>query len=225
MDSILPLAGYVVVMESLDLARMRREYSAAGLDEKVAGNDPVALFAAWLADAVGAGVSEPNAMALATATPAGAPSVRIVLLKSLDEDGAVFHTNYESRKGRELAANPRAAAVMLWHDLSRQVRLEGPVERVSAAESDAYFATRPEGGRVSAAASPQSQVVADRAELERRWQEAALAPGAGRRPDHWGGFRLRLESLEFWQGRENRLHDRLRFTRVGEGWQRARLAP
>ncbi|HWV27973.1 MAG TPA: pyridoxamine 5'-phosphate oxidase [Aeromicrobium sp.] len=212
-------------MQNRDLASMRTEYAAVGLDEATAGSDPYDLFDRWLEQAVAAGLAEPNAMALATATVDGVPSVRIVLLKGLDESGAVFHTNYDSRKGVELAQNPRAAAVLLWHDLARQVRLEGTVERVSAAESDAYFATRPEGGRISAAASPQSQVVADRAELERRWQQAAVGPDAGARPVNWGGLRLVIDSFEFWQGRPDRLHDRIRFTRVPQGWRRDRLAP
>ncbi len=212
-------------MVTPDLSAMRHEYGSVGLDEQDAGHDPFALFDRWLAEAVSAGITEPNAMALATASPDAVPSVRIVLLKSLDASGAVFHTNYESRKGAELAANPRAAAVLLWHDLSRQVRLEGPVAPIGAEESDAYFLSRPEGGRVSAAASPQSQVVADRAELERRWDEAAAAPDAGTRPAHWGGLRLDVESFEFWQGRPNRLHDRLRFVREAGDWRRDRLAP
>ncbi|MEH3034769.1 MAG: pyridoxamine 5'-phosphate oxidase [Aeromicrobium erythreum] len=148
-----------------------------------------------------------------------------MLLKGLDRSGAVLHTNYDSRKGRELAANPRAAAVMLWHELQRQVRLEGTVQRLSAEESDAYFLSRPEGGRVSAAASPQSQVVPDRAWLERRWDEVAASDEAGRRPDGWGGLRIEIDSFEFWQGRENRLHDRIRFRHGGSGWVRERLAP
>ena len=212
-------------MQNRDLASMRTEYAAVGLDEATAGSDPYDLFDRWLEQVVAAGLPEPNAMALATATVDGVPSVRIVLLKGLDESGAVFHTNYDSRKGVELAQNPRAAAVLLWHDLARQVRLEGTVEPVSAAESDAYFATRPEGGRISAAASPQSQVVADRAELERRWQQAAVGPDAGARPANWGGLRLVIDSFEFWQGRPDRLHDRIRFTRVPQGWRRDRLAP
>ncbi|MFT4298727.1 MAG: pyridoxamine 5'-phosphate oxidase [Aeromicrobium sp.] len=213
-------------MVTPELSAMRHEYGETGLSQKQAGDDPLALFERWLADAVAAGIGEPNAMALATATPSAVPSVRIVLLKSLDAAGAVFHTNYDSRKGRELEANPQAAAVLLWHDLARQVRLEGTVARISAAESDAYFASRPEGGRISAAASPQSQVVADRAELERRWAEAAASPQAGIRPDHWGGFRLTVESFEFWQGRPNRLHDRICFRRTATGsWDRTRLAP
>lgn len=208
-----------------DLAAMRTEYSRAGLDEESAGQDPFALFDEWLGQAVAAGVHEPNAVALATATADGAPSVRIVLLKSFDETGAVLHTNYLSRKGSEIEENPRAAAVLLWHEVQRQVRIEGPVSRLSPEESDAYFLSRPLGGRVSAAASPQSQVVADRAELQRRWDEAAASATAGQRPDTWGGLRIAVESIEFWQGRENRLHDRIRFRRDGGEWVKERLAP
>ena len=208
-----------------ELARMRTEYARTGLDEAVAGEDPLALAREWFADAIAAQVHEPNAMALATATPDGQPSVRIVLLKGLDERGAVFFTSYESRKGHELAQNPRAAAVMLWHPLHRQLRIEGPVERLAPEESDAYYLARPEGARISAAASPQSQVVADRAELDRRWEQAEQAGAAGHRPDSWGGYRIRPEILEFWHGRENRLHDRLRYTRTAGGWRRDRLAP
>lgn len=212
-------------MASDDLSRMRTEYARTGLDEAGAGDDPVALAQTWLAEAVAAGVHEPNAMALATATAAGEPSVRIVLLKGLDADGAVFFTNYESRKGHELAENPRAAAVLLWHPLHRQVRIEGPVVRLAPEESDAYFLARPEGARISAASSPQSQVVEGRAELERRWSEAQEAGAATRRPAGWGGYRIVPEVVEFWHGRENRLHDRIRFVRTATGWTRDRLAP
>lgn len=208
-----------------DLAAMRTEYSRAGLDEESAGQDPFALFDEWLAQVVEAGVHEPNAMALATATADGAPSVRMVLLKSFDASGAVLHTNYFSRKGVEVEENPRAAAVLLWHEVQRQVRIEGPVSRLSSEESDAYFLSRPPGGRVSAAASPQSQVVAGRAELERRWDEAAASATAGQRPEGWGGLRIAVESIEFWQGRENRLHDRIRFRLDGGEWVKERLAP
>lgn len=208
-----------------ELARMRIEYARTGLDESVAGDDPIALAREWFADAIAAQVHEPNAMALATATATGEPSVRIVLLKGLDEQGAVFFTNYESRKGHELAQNPRAAAVMLWHPLHRQLRIEGAVTRLDEAESDAYFLARPEGARISATSSPQSQVVADREELERRWREADEGGAAQQRPASWGGYRIAPEVLEFWHGRENRLHDRLRFTRAGDRWQRDRLAP
>lgn len=211
-----------------ELDAMRTEYGADGLTETDAGADPIALFERWLADAIAARLPEPNAMALATATPEGNPSVRIVLLKSLDANGAIFHTNYSSRKGDEMESNPRAAAVLLWHPMARQVRIEGAVERIPEAESDAYFVTRPPGGRISAAASPQSQVVADRAELEQLWAEAQASGAGEQRPENWGGYRIALERIEFWHGRENRLHDRLRFTRVSgqaDQWQRERLAP
>lgn len=208
-----------------ELARMRTEYARTGLEEEAAGQDPLALASTWFADAIAARVPEPNAMALATASPGGEPSVRIVLLKGLDERGAVFFTSYESRKGRELAQNPRAAAVMLWHPMHRQLRIEGPVTRLDPEESDAYYLARPEGARISAASSPQSQVVADRGELERRWHEAEAAGAAGRRPETWGGYRIEPQVLEFWHGRENRLHDRFRYTRTADGWRRDRLAP
>jgi pyridoxamine 5'-phosphate oxidase len=215
-------------MESPDLARMRSEYARDGLDEGAAGDDPVALFARWLDDAVAAGVHEPNAMALATATPDGRPSSRIVLLKGFDARGLVFFTGYGSRKGRELAANPFAAATMLWHPLQRQVRVEGRVTQVPAAESDAYFASRPRGSQVGAVASPQSQPIDDRAVLDQRVAQAEQE-FAGRdveRPATWGGYRLAIESIEFWQGRVGRLHDRLCFTRTsGDVWVRERLAP
>ncbi len=214
-------------MESPDLARMRETYAREGLDEAAAGSDPLSLFARWFDDAVAAGLPEPNAMALASATADGLPSVRIVLLKGLDNTGLTFFTNYESRKGRELDANPRAAAAMLWHPLQRQVRIEGPVSRVAAAESDLYFRSRPPGSQLGALSSPQSSVMADRGELEARYAAAATAYGDGDipRPDFWGGFRIELASIEFWQGRENRLHDRLRFVRNGAEWSRERLAP
>ena len=218
-------------MESPELAAMRAEYSSAGLDETDAGDDPVALLSRWIADAVRAyeqvSVGEPNAMAVATATPDGDPSVRMVLLKGFDVDGLVFHTHHDSRKGRELAENPRAAAVLYWHPLQRQVRVEGPVSVVSAAESDAYFVTRPRGGQIGATASQQSEAIADRAALERRFAEVEAAVGDGPigRPDHWGGFRIGLDVVEFWQGRPDRLHDRLRFSRDGADWLRERLQP
>ncbi len=214
-------------MESPDLARMRETYAREGLDETAAGDDPVALLGRWFDDALTAKLHEPNAMALATATPDGRPSVRIVLLKGLDDSGLTFYTNYESRKGRELAVNPRAAAALLWHPLQRQVRVEGPVAPISATDSDAYFQTRPHGSQLGALASPQSAVIDDRATLEARYEEAAATYGEGDvpRPDHWGGYRIELESMEFWQGRADRLHDRLRFVRDDTSWVRERLAP
>jgi pyridoxamine 5'-phosphate oxidase len=214
-------------MESPDLAALRAEYAREGLDEADAGEDPVALFGRWLDDAVAAGVNESNAMALATADAAGRPSVRIVLLKGFDDAGAVFYTNFESRKGQELAANPWASAVLLWHALQRQVRIEGRVERLDAAESDAYFASRPRGAQIGAVASHQSHSVADRAQLEAQVAdvERTFAGRDVQRPDEWGGYRLALDAVEFWQGRANRVHDRLRFTREGNGWSRERLQP
>jgi pyridoxamine 5'-phosphate oxidase len=210
-------------MESPDLAAMRAEYANAGLDEAEAGDDPVTLLDRWTAQAIDAGLHEPNAMALATATPDGAPSVRLVLLKALDADGAVFYTNYESRKGGELDANPRAAAVLLWHPLQRQVRIEGAVTRLDPADSDRYFASRPEGARAAAIASDQSRPIDARGTLEQRFAEASAGPLV--RPDDWGGYRIALDVVEFWQGRPNRLHDRLRFTRSGTEWTRERLQP
>ena len=210
-----------------ELARMREEYAQSGLDETTAGNDPFVLFAKWLSDAVAAGIVEPNAMALATASADGKPSVRIVLLKGLDLAGAVFYTNYDSRKGRELEANPHAAAVMLWHPLQRQVRIEGAVSRVDPAESDDYFADRPRGSQLGAVSSPQSQVVSGRSELEVHFDrvESHFAGRLVERPEHWGGFRMDIHTIEFWQGRQSRMHDRLLFERNPTGWDVERLAP
>jgi pyridoxamine 5'-phosphate oxidase len=214
-------------METPDLARMRAEYAREGLDETAAGDDPLALFGRWLGEAVDAGLHEPNAMALATATTDGRPSVRIVLLKGLDDRGLTFFTGYESRKGAELAANPRAAATMLWHPLQRQVRVEGAVTRVDEAESDAYFVSRPRGSQIGAVASPQSRVIAGRDVLEQRVVEVEQVFDGHDvlRPPIWGGYRVAIETVEFWQGRESRLHDRLRYVRLPDGWRRERLAP
>ncbi len=213
-----------------DLAGMRDEYSAGGLDEAEldragAGSDPVALFGRWLDEAVAAQVHEPNAMALATATADGRPSSRIVLLKAFDADGLVFFTSYASRKGEELESNPFAAATMLWHPLQRQVRVEGAVTRLAPAESDAYFASRPHGSQVSAVASPQSQEVTDRAALDLLREAVEQSGTPVQRPATWGGYRIALDVIEFWQGRPSRLHDRLRYERTNESWTRRRLAP
>ena len=189
--------------------------------------DPVRQLATWLDDAAAAGVVEPNAMVLATATPDGRPSARTVLLKGVDE-GLVFFTNYTSRKARELAANPVAAAVLVWPALGRQVGATGPVARISRAESEAYFASRPRGSRLSAWASPQSEVVADRAELDRRMARAAerFVDREVPLPPWWGGYRLSPASVELWQRQDDRLHDRLRYTRLpAGGWAVARLGP
>jgi pyridoxamine 5'-phosphate oxidase len=189
--------------------------------------DPLAQFQLWYREAEAANPA-PEAAALATATPDGRPSVRMVLVKRVDELGFGFHTNLESRKGLELAANPRAALLFHWRGgPGRQVRVEGGVERVPGAEAEEYFRTRPHGSRLAAWASPQSRPIADRAELERRYREAEerFAGGEIPLPPHWGGFRLVADAYEFWQQGEHRLHDRVRYERDGEGWRATRLAP
>jgi pyridoxamine 5'-phosphate oxidase len=195
------------------------------LDESDLDRDPLRQFAAWFEEAGAAGVRAPEAMALATAADDGRPSVRMVLLKGFDERGFVFFTGYESRKGAELAANPRAALLFYWDPLGRQVRIEGPVERVAEAESDAYFASRPRGAQISASVSRQSRVVESRAALEAAAAELEARGGELPRPRAWGGFRLAPETYEFWQHRANRLHDRLRYSRDGAAWKVERLAP
>jgi pyridoxamine 5'-phosphate oxidase len=188
--------------------------------------EPSTLLERWLAEAREAGAELAEAAALATATPDGAPSVRMVLVKRVDEAGLCFFTSYASRKGRELAANPRAALVLYWHELGRQARAEGAVERLAAEESDAYFRSRPLGSRLSAAVSPQSDVVASREQLERAVAELAARVGEGvPRPDWWGGYRLRPSEWEFWQHRADRLHDRFRYRPAARGWIVERLAP
>jgi pyridoxamine 5'-phosphate oxidase len=211
----------------VDISRLRSEYTGPWLNEADAGHDPLALFRAWFDDAVAAGEPEANAMTLATATPGGVPSARMVLLKGADQRGFTFFTNYGSRKGRELAANPLAALVLYWGIVKRQVRVEGRVERVTPEESAAYFATRPRGARLGALASDQSAVIAGREVLERRLAELEAAhPGDDvPMPADWGGFRVVPDVIEFWQGRPNRLHDRLSFRRAGADWTRERLAP
>jgi pyridoxamine 5'-phosphate oxidase len=189
--------------------------------------EPLEQVQAWYAAAVDAGLPEPNAMALATATPEGVPSLRFVLLKAIDARGLEFFTNYESRKGGELAANQAAAAALYWQPLHRQVRLEGRVEVLPAEESDAYFASRTRGSQLGAWASQQSREIPDRAWLEARVAEAeARFPGQVPRPPFWGGYRLVPDSVELWEGREDRLHDRARFTRAPDGgWHEVRLSP
>lgn len=210
------------------LADLRQEYSAGGLSEDDAGHDPFALFRRWFDQAVAAGVFEPNAFTLATCTPDGAPSARAVLLKGLDERGFTFFTNYDSRKGHEMAANPRVALVFPWHALERQVRVEGTVEIVTAAESDDYFVNRPLGSRLGAWASSQSAVISGREYLEQRHAElmAKYPDGNVPRPPNWGGYRVLPTVFEFWQGRPSRLHDRIRFALTPAGsWTRDRLSP
>lgn len=212
----------------LHLSELRSEYMLNGLSEEHAGSDPIAFFARWLGDALAAQLPEPHAMALTTSTPDGYPSARMVLLHGFDTAGFVFYTNYESRKGSEIEANPRAALVFFWPELQRQIRVEGTVAQVAVEESDAYFASRPRGSQIGAWASHQSQVLPDRATLERRVEqlEAQYRDQAVPRPPHWGGYRVEPAAIEFWQGRASRLHDRLRFRRLENGeWLRERLSP
>jgi pyridoxamine 5'-phosphate oxidase len=210
----------------MDLKDLRKSYDRGTLDETDAGSAPLALFQRWLADAVAAKLLEPSAMTVATVGPDGRPSTRVVLLKSVDERGLVFYTNYRSRKGRELEANPVAAVQFHWPELERVVRIEGRVERTSAEESDAYFATRPLDSRIGAWASPQSEVIANRGVLVGNAAKVSATYGLNPpRPEHWGGYRVVPDTWEFWQGRRSRLHDRVRFRLDGDRWVKERLAP
>ncbi len=210
------------------ISGIRREHALRGLSEAEADPDPFRQFDAWLDDVFKANLPDPNAMTLATIGADGQPAARIVLLKGFSRDGFVFHTNYESRKGRELAENPYAAACFWWSELDRQVRIEGTAERLSDEESDAYFETRPRESQLAAWTSKQSRTLKDRRELEQRFTEVTsrYKDKSVSRPPHWGGFRIRPTVIEFWQGRRQRLHDRLRYWQDGEGkWVRERLSP
>ncbi len=208
------------------IADLRKSYERAELDESASHADPLTQFRQWLQEAIAAELPEPNAMTLATVDASLRPSTRVVLIKGLDERGIVWYTNYESRKGQELAGNPYAALQFHWVELERVVRVEGRVEKVSDEESDAYYTSRPLDSRIGAWASPQSQVIASRSVLvanaARYGAQFLLQPP---RPPHWGGYRLRPDGWEFWQGRKSRLHDRLRYRLDGLNWIRERLAP
>ncbi len=211
-----------------DLAALRREYGGHGLDLPDLAPDPIEMFRLWLHDTVVAGLHEPNAMVVSTVSAEGRPSSRMVLLKGLDKRGFVFYTNYESRKARDLGHNTAACLLFPWHDLQRQVRIEGTASAVSREESEAYFSARPRGSQLGAWASPQSREMSSRAELdelyggvEERFSDQVDVP----LPPHWGGFRVRPEAVEFWQGRMGRMHDRLVYRREETGWTVVRLAP
>jgi pyridoxamine 5'-phosphate oxidase len=213
----------------MNTADLRREYHRATLNETGVDASPVVQFERWLAEAVKAEVPEPTAMTLATVGDGGHPAARIVLLKDVGAEGFLFFTNYDSRKGRELAAHPYAALLFHWVELERQVRVEGKVSRASAADSDAYFASRPPLSRIGAWASPQSDPIPDRDWLERKFsavqERFAADPDSIPRPPHWGGYRLLPSTFEFWQGRQSRLHDRIRYRLEAAHWRIERLAP
>jgi len=210
----------------MNIADLRQEYMRSGLSEAQADPDPMRQFERWFEDALRAGVPLPNAMTLASVTPAGAPSARIVLLKGVESGSFLFYTNYLSRKGHELERRASACLLFLWSDLERQVRIDGTVQKVSARDSDAYYAARPLGARLSAWASAQSETVASRQQLESAMEQARRRHGDDPpRPPHWGGYRVEPEAIEFWQGRSDRLHDRLLYRRSAGSWKIERLSP
>lgn len=212
---------------STHIADIRKDYRKATLDETIAGNDPLVFFNRWFTEAERANAAEVNAMTLATTDADHMPHARIVLLKGLDEQGFIFYTNYESAKGKQITANPHVALVFFWQELERQVRIEGITEKIDPAQSDAYFLSRPPGSRLGTWSSPQSEVISGRDVLEQRYRnyEAAFAGKAVPRPAHWGGYRVVPHRVEFWQGRSDRIHDRIFFVRENNAWLRYRLAP
>ena len=210
----------------MNLKRLRHKYIRKGLNEKDISKNPFEQFSLWFKEAFELKLLSADAMTLATASPGGKPSARIVLLKSFDENGFVFYTNYNSRKAEELERNPNAALLFFWEELRRQIRIEGKAEKISHEESEKYFRTRPYESRLSAWASGQSSVIPGRETLEKKFQEYKKQFGEDvPLPEFWGGYRLIPDSVEFWQGRENRLHDRIRFTKTGKEWKIERLAP
>jgi len=209
------------------IAQIRQDYRMASLSEDQAGDDPVSFFEQWFKEAEAASVQEVNAMTLATVGHMGRPHARIVLLKGIEPGGFVFYTNYDSAKGQQIAANHHAALVFFWREIERQVRIEGILEKVTPGESDEYFSQRPRGSQIGAIASPQSRHISDRtvlehnvADLEKKFENKQV-----RRPEHWGGYRLKPDLIEFWQGRSSRLHDRVVFEKKQQGWEKYRLAP
>jgi len=214
-------------MLNKQVADLRKDYRLASLDEQDVSPDPFEQFEHWWKEAITSEVDEANAMTLATSTPDGYPSARIVLLKSFDKDGFVFFTNYESRKGQEMAANPQVSLLFFWRELERQIRIDGIVSKVSPAMSDEYYNSRPPGSRLSAIVSPQSRVVPHRSFLEEQVKILAeqYVLAEPERPEYWGGYVVKPVKIEFWQGRSSRLHDRLLYTQEGGNWRIDRLAP
>lgn len=212
---------------SNSISDIRTDYRMKSLLESDAASDPFAQFGHWWLEAVESKIDEVNAMTLATSSADGFPSARIVLLKGYDRNGFVFFTNYNSQKGQDIAANPKACLLFFWKELERQVRIDGSIEKISAAESEEYFQSRPMGSRIGAWCSPQSAVIADRSILEKNVEHYSNKFNAQEvpRPDHWGGYIVKPTAIEFWQGRSSRLHDRLRYSKIADKWKIERLAP
>ena len=210
-----------------NLHKMRQEYMSGNLNEELMPQGPMQMFKMWFSEAIETGLTEPNAMTVATASLDGKPSARVVLLKEVNNMGFVFFTNYLSRKGREITVNPEVALVFDWHDMERQVRVEGRAEKLPVEDSDAYFNSRPEDAKIGAWASPQSKIVKNRDELEKLEDEIMeqFEDMEVHRPSHWGGYLIRPSVIEFWQGRPNRMHDRIIYYNTEEGWSMHRLAP